>query len=214
MKFNIRSSDFFKGICSIFSIRGRTLEDDIFIKDDEEALRKDWDMVGQDLQKVIPKIDNDMTFSKEVISRVFLQYHGQKYYHPCDKGEFMFIGINDDGNPVLWGDWSGGTSGWSGSSWVEWTDVKLILRPISDMTIKEKRKAAELMNFKHEPVINITSFLRDFLNGKPIPFNIHPRYVLELIQYLQFIGIDLPSIFLDGKTLREAGLAIYKKDLK
>lgn len=64
----------------------------------------------------------------------FLKYKeripkGTLVKHPCDCVPFVFLGINENGKPILEGDWSGGTapySGYSAVSWCEWEDVTFL----------------------------------------------------------------------------------------
>ncbi len=72
-------------------------------------------------------------------------YIGCKAAHPCDRAQFDFIGISKYGNPILHGDWSGGTNPqYANDSTCKWNEFKLLLRSLSDMTIAEARKAYKL----------------------------------------------------------------------
>jgi hypothetical protein len=69
-------------------------------------------------------------------------YIGGEVAHPSDKCPFKLIGINHDGEPIIQGDFSGGTHNVNQISFVPIEDIKLILRPLSDMT----REEAEFIN--------------------------------------------------------------------
>ncbi len=72
--------------------------------------------------------------------------------------------------------------------------VKLLLRPIESLTDEEAVK----MGFLNSA---------DFLESSRITIDQVGCFLHY--QYLQSIGIDLPSFYLEGKTLKEAGLALY-----
>ncbi len=103
--------------------------------------------------------------------------------------------------------------------------IKLILRPLTDITNEEAIEMAELCGgIKGEILLNRPENLKD----KDIHFSVQvytnkpkfssystPKYWTDsygatAYQYLQSKGFDLPHYLLGGKTLEQSGLAIYK----
>ena len=69
-------------------------------------------------------------------------YIGQEVSHPSDKAPFKLVGITEHGMPRITGDFSGGTHNVSQTGTVYISDIKLRLRPLSDMA----REEAEFVN--------------------------------------------------------------------
>ena len=77
------------------------------------------------------------TMSKKIED--YLPYYiGQEVCHPSDKAPFKLVGITEHGMPRITGDFSGGTHNVSQTGTVYISDIKLRLRPLSDMTREER----------------------------------------------------------------------------
>ena len=72
-------------------------------------------------------------------------YIGQEVSHPSDRSPFKLVGINEFGLPIITGDFSGGTHNVEQTGRVCLDEIKLRLRPPSDMTREE---AIEVMNLQ------------------------------------------------------------------
>lgn len=84
----------------------------------------------------------------------------------------------------------------------------LILKPLSSITDED---AIEVAKYWYSPVTYIVSN-RDLAIKKTKEYLENPEVMLPLGagQFLQSLGYDLPQYLLGGKTLKEAGLAIYE----
>ncbi len=123
----------------------------------------------------------------EVKEKVFAQYVGQKVLHT--------------GTDVVTLD---KTWNWKHPSF------KLILKPLSSITDEQAIDVYDILWPKslptenYEKIIDVKKWINN--NGDSV------RGIKSgmAYQYLQSLGYDLPNLFLDGKTLFEAGLAIYE----
>lgn len=77
-------------------------------------------------------------------------YIGCKMQHDSDRCGFEIRGVHGD-KVCLYGDWSGGTHPQSSAeSWVNLNEVKLILRPISDIKKEENEEITKLTEEMNE----------------------------------------------------------------
>jgi hypothetical protein len=98
----------------------------------------------------------------------------------------------------------------NGLQWLNLSAFKLILKPLSEITDKEVLEVAKLNGYRVDGSYkNYTlEITKDALLGKRPDVKI---INVECWQYLISRGYDLPQYLLGGKTLKQAGLAIYKK---
>ena len=92
-------------------------------------------------------------------------------------------------------------------------DFVLLLNPLSSLTDEDAFVIYKLNNFRAfngkrtVPSKGITQWLiGKYFSGRKVKWDFN----LASYQYLQSKGYDLPHYLLDGKTLKEAGLAIYE----
>ncbi len=99
-----------------------------------------------------------------------------------------------------------------------WKGIKIRLKPISDLKDEHALKVSELVGGASHltPESQIIQAKRLF--ESPAFYvnqtNIKAFGWLQAFQFLQSKGYDLPHYLLSGKTLQEAGLAIYESDEK
>lgn len=137
--------------------------------------------------------------SNEVKAKVFAMYLYQLMI--AEGSEMELTGTNHmDGEPYLIG-----YNGHNGDGDFHPDDCKLILRQLNQLTNEEKDELANILG-----VLRVDNFIQNFRHKSSYSINIHET--IAAFQYLLSIGIDLPSIHLDGKTLIEAGLAIRKEE--
>ena len=81
-------------------------------------------------------------------------------------------------------------------------DVKLVLKPLSEMSQEDSFKVMKLSGFEYKiesKQFELAGALFSDWNDIPMAY-----------QYLQSKGYDLPNYLLGKKTLEECGLAIYE----
>lgn len=174
--------------------------------------------------------------SNETKAKVIAQYIGQEFvdkYEAYQKYKYVLIGVCKSEYQVdsenVWLALSNGNE--FTVEGIQFTSI----RPLSELSNEEAVEVAKIFGFESpEPFelsndriilfcpqtnasisiwfdgeIMITDGERDIsIGGDGVPL-----YLLAY-QYLQSIGIDLPQFLLGGKTLKEAGLALYQNDLK
>lgn len=92
-------------------------------------------------------------------------------------------------------------------------NITLLIKPLSLITDKDAVALHGIMypdslHFEdYEKISNITEWIINN-NTDVVKF----RHSINGYQYLQSKGYDLPQYLLDGKTLKETGLAIYEID--
>lgn len=85
---------------------------------------------------------------------------------------------------------------------------KLILKPLSAITDEDKAWIANLFEWKEVVNISVGAFLVELVKSE---YNLYRAdKTIIAVQYIQSKGYDLPNYLLNGKTLHEAGLAIYQ----
>ena len=141
-----------------------------------------------------------MKITNEIKAKVFAQY----IFNPCvitmseTKGivETIVIGLIQKGEGHF----------------------KLILKPLSTITDEDAIEVAKIMASPHIAMRleKDDTRIRDakywIRNGLIATFNCNGYKALEAFQFLQLKGYDLPNYLLGGKTLNEAGLAIYENE--
>ena len=153
------------------------------------------------------------------LALVFAPYIGNKI--AMDQSRFMeeqkdpaftLGGVTDNSfyatEPEIWYDFEADNKG-------ELID-KLILRPLSEIIDEDAIKVA-YMFYPNQAESNIqgkelANHVREIINDPEA--NLSFEWPACAFQYLQSKGYDLPHYLLDGKTLHEAGLAIYESEIK
>lgn len=81
-------------------------------------------------------------------------------------------------------------------------ELKLILKPISQISDEDAKKIVNIsgFNYRIEP--------KEFELSGALMCNLYT--FSEVNSYLESKGYDLPQFLLDGKTLQESGLAVYE----
>ena len=168
--------------------------------------------------------------SNETKAKVIAQYIGQGFvdkYEAYPKYKYVLIGVCKSEYQVdsenVWLALSNGNE--FTVEGIRFTSI----RPLSAITDEEAIEVAKIFGFENPFIYKRIYDSRIYIsNGKnklsiwndgEILFDEQPGgygtplYLLAY-QYLQSIGIDLPQFLLGGKTLKEAGLALYQNDLK
>lgn len=171
---------------------------------------------------------NKTEISNETKAKVFAQYwepdavrikdidNCEKIGFPLNdfvKKVFMPMGICDNGVGIIcFGDPKGRYDQ------ENYDNIKLLLTPLSKISDEDAIEVANILKQRgvnkeeetsvieeKEDLINALIGQTDYeINDVPTPL------ILQIYQYLQSRGYDLPSFYLNGKTLFEAGLCIYK----
>lgn len=145
-----------------------------------------------------------MEIPNEVKAKVFAQYWGQKVkaiVHGAESdtwveyGRIVHLPLDadddyeiDDGEGLY-------------HAYVLPENLKLLLRPLSAITDEDALNAYEIYHGNRQATEHAAMVVIETLAIKASVF-----------QYLQSKGYDLPSWLLGGKTLKEAGLAIYEQE--
>lgn len=156
-----------------------------------------------------------MQLSNEIKGKVFAQYFGKRASHNSGKniGRLVSLRLDDD-----------------------YSSLVLILKPLSDITDEDaiaackagyplafmgNNKISKWKTERKKKFVSITTKYSAFsfefdTEGCPL-IDMYDDGGLSNVfrnefayQYLQSQGYDLPHYLLDGKTLHEAGLAIYE----
>lgn len=135
-----------------------------------------------------------MEITNEIKAKVFAQYLGQK----------------------VWYNGTGSTNSIMDGNKLYSNDYKLLLRPLSAITDED---AIEVANLNYVPEYfdgdnkSAANLGRYWVKQiREMRHDDTPKYVWLTFQYLQSKGYDLPHYLLGGKTLKEAGLAIYEQE--
>lgn len=87
-------------------------------------------------------------------------------------------------------------------------DGKLLLRPVSELTDEEQIQLGDILG-----VFTPEYFISALKGSVANSYKIGIKRAFKAQQYLQSIGVDLPSFHLGGKTLFEAGIATHSKEV-
>lgn len=134
-----------------------------------------------------------MQITNEIKVKVFAQYFGQQF--KSNAGSFNFEKIQSSGELDF-----GYTI----------NEVKLILKPISKITDEDAINIAQMCYLGDYPEITGKKIVKGLFEEFKNPYENNPTTIVKIHQYLQSKGYDLPHYLLGGKTLQEAGLAIYE----
>lgn len=155
--------------------------------------------------------------TNEIKAKVFAQYLGQKI-------KWNVMGLDMEAELVVYNPYTNYSDGIELSGLSSKPDSKLILKPLSAISDEDAIEVAKILGFSspfisHQDSGRITigsdngglSIWHDgeILSDDSIGGNCAP-VLLFAYQYLQSKGYDLPQHALGGKTLHEAGLAIYE----
>ncbi len=159
-----------------------------------------------------------MEITNEIKAKVFAQYLGQKVYSETDfPKRNTLLGVIEDIGVTRWYKEEGGLE----DSFVIGHlkgDTFLLLKPLSSITDEDKIELGQCFNVTTDEFDNTIYkalsdiFINQFLEKGNLTYTVYT--ILHAFQLLQSKGYDLPQYLLDGKTLKEAGLAIYEEDLK
>jgi hypothetical protein len=84
------------------------------------------------------------------------------------------------------------------------SDIKLILKPLSAITDSDAIEVQKILGLRMSKKSNQ---FKDICNAAT------PECAIEIYQFLQNKGYDMPHYLLGIKTLKEVGLAIYEEEL-
>jgi hypothetical protein len=132
----------------------------------------------------------------EIVEKLFFQYLGCDYVYCLSKCDGIHIINQVEPYP----DYEGFSPDYEKSK-----DL-LIVKPLSSITDEEVIEVAKLCGVDAE-IVGVA-----YISGMIQSASKAISYVG--FQYLQSKGYDLPQYLLGGKTLYEAGLAIYESELK
>jgi len=151
-----------------------------------------------------------MEISNEIKARVFAHYLGQKMKDYCAEPE------NDICTLTQVDVQHGCVADEHGNFDIKFNDVRLLLRPPNAITDEDAIEVGRIIG--HD--------FGDYAEGKSKVLYFGKKYIQEAFdvewinrhvqtswqvgQFLQLRGYDLPNYLLGGKTLHEAGLAVYK----
>ncbi len=155
-----------------------------------------------------------MEITDENKIKAIAQYIGQQVSIPAgyqfngyatDDTQGEFNGIRNEGFIHI-GDIGG---------YYDFKNFQLILKPLSVVTDEDNIEVGKIIGNLSEnftdgnlTVIKISKmFIENLLTGR---LSKNAVLVIIVFQYLQSRGYDLPQYILNGKTLKEAGLAIYQ----
>ena len=165
-----------------------------------------------------------MEFSNEIKAKVFAQYLGQMI--ELDNGgskvrnrKLIAVGGIDD-QEYLKLRLGSAEKGFAHAIFIKNDVCKLILKPLLSVTDNEALKIAKLYGVDTLPDTDEPLPVGVIINkGRSIVFCIKGsmdtsfysiQKIILIYQYLQLEGYDTPQYLLGGKTLKEAGLAIYE----
>jgi hypothetical protein len=143
-------------------------------------------------------MNNNMEISNEIKAKVFAPYLGiawVRYNNPFTEGMRAGILTGHDLNRI------------------EHNKEPLAiirLKPLSEITNEDAIEVDKIISPKYSEIKHFHTatrgkvWIRDIFSGNQV------SNVVEVYQFLQSKGYDLPQYLLGGKTLQECGLAIYE----
>lgn len=139
---------------------------------------------------------------KEIKFKVALQYYGQPF----------LVCYNIENNPVI--ETFSGKNIEQGMYEPDNENKRelLILKPLSSITDKDAIEVAKIAKCKY-CIADISDLKPHLLRSMSFTNVWNGNTVLSICQYLQSKGYDLPQYLLGGKTLKEAGIAIYENEM-
>lgn len=147
----------------------------------------------------------DLYMTDEIKERVFAQYPFQRWkfkneakgFEKAIKHRLHLSEIND----ILYN-----------PEYKECGGIILILKPLSEITDEDAIQVDELISPQYSSIKYFHTstrgkvWIRDILAGNQV------SNVIQVYQFLQSKGYDLPYYILGNKTLQESGLAIYENN--
>jgi len=94
-----------------------------------------------------------------------------------------------------------------GLQWLNLSAFKLILKPLSKISKEDADGVVKIMNYEQKDTLKDILYIAKF----KILDSTSPEKAIEIYQFLQSKGYDMPQYLLGGKTLQDVGLAIYEK---
>jgi hypothetical protein len=157
-----------------------------------------------------------MEITNEIKAKVFAQYLGQYSYKDYSAQGLgirreKLVGVEENGIIWIWDALSHRAE--------NRPDAKLILKPLSSITDEDAIEVAKLQQeYEQKEEIRVAFSIDEKNNGcldclieyKGYSHDYWQPVYSPTFQYLQSKGYDLPNYLLGGKTLKEAGLAIYE----
>ena len=137
-----------------------------------------------------------MDIPNEIKTKILAKYLGQPFKMILNGGEFK-VSPATLGNIQLLN-----------------PEDKLILKPLSSLTDGDAKWIGSILTHRDSKKNDVEEgrlFVDNILNNDRLSFNYLTPNIISAIQYLEEYGYDLPQYFLEGRTLHEAGLAIYKE---
>lgn len=163
-----------------------------------------------------------MKISNEIKAKAIAPYLGQYGRHKF-AGILKLRGIliTDDGS---WSVWLSGENHNGGESFglgYDINDFLLTLRPLSAITDEDLDKCLELLMGRENWVTSHEDFkiqwrqvlrveIKDGFGSVQMQIKPYFSQVMQLGQLLCRLGYDMKNALLDGKTLKEARLAVYE----
>ena len=154
--------------------------------------------------------------SNETRAKVIAQYIGQGFvdkYEAYPKYKYVLIGVCKSEYQIdsenVWLALSNGNE--FTVEGIQFTSI----RPLSAITDEHKIIIGDMLGWKEQPVfvrrVKAQSFIESIVDEV---YTYYPTKIIPIYQKLIEWGYDMPNELLGGKTLREAGLALYQNDLK
>lgn len=149
-----------------------------------------------------------MEITNEIKAKVFAQYLGQmvEVYNGDSKGlprKLIAVGGIDDEEYVKLRLGSAGSGQFVHACFIRNNECKLILKPLSAITDEDAIEVQKIIGFMAN---------KKFKQFFEICNATSPETAIEIYQFLQSKGYDMPHYLLGGKTLEEVGLAIYENN--
>ena len=160
-----------------------------------------------------------MEITNENKAKVFAQYLGQKI--ELDNGgskvrnrKLIAVGGIDDVEYVKLRLGDPGKNQFVHSVFFRDETFKLILKPLSAITDQDAIEVAtyngyDFEDFDNDRLVIIGKKIAKSLGGVNTE-TLDPQDLIFTYESLRYKGYDLPNFYLKGKTLKEAGLAIYE----
>lgn len=130
----------------------------------------------------------ELKITNEIKSKVLAQYYNKMYV--SDGRKYRLTGERIDNIQC-------GENG------------KLILKPLSEITEEDAIEVDKIISPQYSEVKHFHTVTRGKVWIKDILAGNQVSNIIQVYQFLQSKGYDLPNYFLGNKTLQESGLAVY-----
>lgn len=131
-----------------------------------------------------------MNITNETKAKVFAQYLGHNIYWQAIIGTLNAHNLVGASSPI--------------------EDARLLLKPLSAISDEDALDVAKFLwpnNTEYQKAYDGKYYVDNLFNED---FEMYSPNSITIYQILQSKGYDLPNYLLGGKTLHEAGLAIYE----